>query len=463
MRRLGLLVAAGSLWLFLAAVPALADGGPHQAALNSGTSTLTSDSCAGCHRAHTAKGPMIINAVDEETLCVSCHGTTGAGATTNVQDGVQYAIGTTSVRGTGEAGALRAGGFQNARLSSSGTATAALAPAISRKPYPRVGNTGVAPAVNYTLSGVSFSEQVPALTAGQQVTSAHVHLPGTTDVTGPDVLWGNGAANSGAGPVVTGFGCADCHNVHGNNQYRILKPVPDAIAATGSTFTAVAAPGVTVADVRTAPTGTGDAGTRNYTIKWGATLADVVNNTYPNPDSATGDYWRRLQPFSVTPTWTGASTDNAVNPSGGVMGANYYRGDMPEFIPTGSNQVGTPSGSSTAWRTAMSTWCAACHSRYHTATTAVLPGPAAGLNQTTNSGDSIFTYRHGTTNSECTQCHVSHGSNAAMTGPYASTFTLPNGAASASSRLLKVANRGTCQACHDPTGTIPYSGPVISQ
>jgi hypothetical protein len=396
---------------------------------------------------------MIINAVDEETLCVSCHGTAGTGATTNVQDGVQYAIGSTTVRGTGEAGALRAGGFQNARLSSSGTATATGAAAISRKPYPRTSGTGTP--VAYSLAGVSFSEQVPALTAGQQVTSAHVHLPGTTDVTGPDVLWGNGAANSGAGPVVTGFGCADCHNVHGNNQYRILKPVPDAVAATG-TFTAVAAPGVTVADVRTAPTGTGDAGTRNYTVKWGATLADVVTNAYPNPDSATGDYWRRLQPFSATPTWTGNSTDPAVNPT------NYYRGDMPEFIPPSSGATNA-SGSSTTWRTAMSTWCAACHSRYHTATTAVLPGPAAGLNQTTNTGDSIFTYRHGTTNSECTQCHVSHGSNAAMTGPYASTFTLPNGAASASSRLLKVANRGTCQACHDPTGTIPYSGPVISQ
>ena len=60
MRRLMLLIAAASLWLFLAAVPALADGGPHVASVNSGVSSLTADSCAGCHRAHTAQGAMLL-------------------------------------------------------------------------------------------------------------------------------------------------------------------------------------------------------------------------------------------------------------------------------------------------------------------------------------------------------------------------------------------------------------------
>jgi hypothetical protein len=55
----------------------------------------------------------------------------------------------------------------------------------------------------------------------------------------------------------------------------------------------------------------------------------------------------------------------------------------------------------------------------------------------------------------CTTCHVSHGSNAVMSGTFSSTFTYPNDVASASSRLLKIDNRGTCQACHDPTGTFP--------
>ena len=46
---------------------------------------------------------------------------------------------------------------------------------------------------------------------------------------------------------------------------------------------------------------------------------------------------------------------------------------------------------------------------------------------------------------------------------YSQNYTYPNGTASPSSRLLKIDRRGTCQACHDPTGTFPASsssGPV---
>ncbi len=60
MRRLMLLIAAGSLWLFLAAVPVFADGGPHVASVNNGTAGVNADSCAGCHRAHTAQGEYLL-------------------------------------------------------------------------------------------------------------------------------------------------------------------------------------------------------------------------------------------------------------------------------------------------------------------------------------------------------------------------------------------------------------------
>ena len=66
--------------------------------------------------------------------------------------------------------------------------------------------------------------------------------------------------------------------------------------------------------------------------------------------------------------------------------------------------------------------------------------------------DSVFTYQHSTrSNRTCNVCHVAHGSNAAMTGDISSVYTRPDGVASASSRLLKIDNRGTCQGCHDPT------------
>ena len=70
-RRLTLLLAGAALWLFLAAIPALADGGPHVASVNNGSSSLTADSCAGCHRVHTAQGPMLLKTATEEALCLS--------------------------------------------------------------------------------------------------------------------------------------------------------------------------------------------------------------------------------------------------------------------------------------------------------------------------------------------------------------------------------------------------------
>ena len=127
MRKLVLLLAAGALWLFLAAIPAFADGGPHVAATNSGVSTLTPDSCAGCHRAHTAQGQYLINQPTEEDLCLGCHGTAVMGATTSVMDGVQYALGSDGLRDENSwAGALRGGGFDMAHIGDPGSRIVAM-------------------------------------------------------------------------------------------------------------------------------------------------------------------------------------------------------------------------------------------------------------------------------------------------------------------------------------------------
>ncbi|HEX5591094.1 MAG TPA: hypothetical protein VFX65_12460, partial [Candidatus Limnocylindrales bacterium] len=68
MRRLALVLACGAVWLLLAAIPALADGGPHVMTQNNGSLGINADGCAGCHRAHTATGPYLINAADETAL-----------------------------------------------------------------------------------------------------------------------------------------------------------------------------------------------------------------------------------------------------------------------------------------------------------------------------------------------------------------------------------------------------------
>jgi predicted CXXCH cytochrome family protein len=105
----------GLAWMLLAAAPVLADNGPHTAADNSGVNGIATDTCAGCHRAHTAKGANLLAEASETALCYTCHGRTGTGATTNVQDGQQYEALDGSipgpvagvVRGTAVAGALR--------------------------------------------------------------------------------------------------------------------------------------------------------------------------------------------------------------------------------------------------------------------------------------------------------------------------------------------------------------------
>jgi predicted CXXCH cytochrome family protein len=406
-RRWTLLLAGAALWLFLAAIPALADGGPHVAATNSGVSGgLTADSCAGCHRAHTAQGELLINAPTEEALCLTCHGATGTGATTNVENGVQYALAASSsgqVRGGAILGALRNGGFVTAAIGS---------------------NQGVR--VGY-LSGSAIRQivKVPVKTdptsgaiTGQAVTSAHLDLDGAGGVVATGSTWGNiagtpgatfsGSANAGAtGGTLT---CGSCHNPHGNGQFRILQTLP---AVSGGTF-AAATTAAPVTDAPLPPAGD----TRNYTViqtfnGTGSLLASQVAG-FPN---TAGDYFHRRVPWNATAS--GTSSNDA------------------------------PNGQAATFNGQINAWCSQCHSRYLAVT---------GTPFDTDSGDAIFKYRHSnTSNKPCTTCHVAHGSNAQVTqGGYSAGMSYPGGAAapSTNSRLLKLDNRGTCQACHDPTGTI---------
>ncbi len=149
----------GLLWVDLAR----ANGGPH------GAFTASTDSCAGCHRSHSATTTGLLTAPEPE-LCMSCHN--GTGAATNVSDGTYLGAG------------LRGGGFNNALMD------VAL-------------NNSAAPAL---------------------VTSAHT-MNGSAGV-----MWGNGAINSGAGPLY-GMVCSDCHNPHGESSYRMLRPIPNGSGA----------------------------------------------------------------------------------------------------------------------------------------------------------------------------------------------------------------------------------------
>jgi len=415
-RRLAAGAMLASAWLLLIAMPAAADGGPHVMGNSNGSSTLTTDSCAGCHRAHTAQTDMLLKAPNGEALCLSCHGNGVFGATTDVEDGVQYAYGTAvtprssdgGTTPTAEVGALRGGGFVQARID-------ALNPA--RISYPKYDF------ITHVLI-TKFSAKVPVLTAGLDVTSAHMHV-GTSSVTASGIAWGNGDIGSGAGPVFN-LECTSCHNPHGNGQYRILNPMPG--DGSGPLVEVTTPAVVDDADA------TGLTATRNYTVQPGVLLTDVAGTVNA------GDYWHYFDPWNSVPVYD--PTNPNAN-SRGIVAPNPapIAGDQPNGLAGFAGQI--------------TSWCSACHTRY-----------AAGLSAVrVPSGDSIYMYRHNTTQVACTQCHVSHGSNAPMTGQAAvvnypdSTTLVPH--TSASSRLLKVANRGTCQLCHDPTGLIPYTN-VIS-
>ncbi len=621
MRRLALLCAGGAIWLFLAAIPVFADGGPHVSSINNGSGGINADSCAGCHRAHTAQGPYLIQASDEEALCLTCHGSAVAGATTDVMTGVQYALGTNGLRGTPQLGALRNGGFDQARL-----------------------DTGNAARLGYLRSAtaVSFRPKV-GVKAAQDVTSAHLDLDGADGVVASGIAWGNGANGSGVGATGVSLTCASCHNPHGNGQYRILNPIPEADGAgfdgtwvativsstasnervttaashgllpgdkvtiaghTGSTpdingsWTVAAVPssttftltgvditaggtggtvtrtgGVTVADSPVDPDGNAANGienpTKNYTVIQvkgtqgtnstymlyardveAAALAGSFNSIPGTYGPTGGDYFHRAVPWN--PSINNPTCDPTVFVPSPGNPACATADDAPNGRP------GVTGDPTVSFNLQITQWCSACHTRYfadnnpnpgtlqgppaspvsiltsaatgvittganhglaagdtvtiagHTGSTpdingswtvatapstttftltgvTITVGGTGGTSTRTSQavppataqswwfprqGDNLYKYQHRTIpNRACTTCHVSHGSNAQMTGPFSVNQTMPNGSAKiiagatplGDSRLLKIDNRGTCQACHDPTGTIPagtYVGPT---
>jgi predicted CXXCH cytochrome family protein len=404
----GALAAAAVALALAGAPPAFADGGPHQLTLNNGTSGLNGD-CAACHRAHTAQAADLLK---EELpgLCLACHN--GTSSTTDVVDGYQYVPDGSGNPTTTVLGALRGGGFSYALIDSSHAAR--LISASGR-----------------LLGKVSVLD----VAASEKVTSTH---PGTGTV------WGNGpdgTAGVGAGPVT--LDCTNCHNPHGNGQYRILDPLPGG-GWTGAPGWSAPSNAVEVADVGS----TGS--TKNYTVLPGAQAADVVAAGYTADQ---GDYWRYRYPWN-----TNSGTKDPMQVG--------WNGTSP--TNTAAN-AGVPPSNATGLLTA---WCIGCHTRYSGLVDA--NGVSSSM---VAQPDATFTYRHLTMNYGCEQCHVSHGSNALMTAAASFDFTDPSGAVpgpvpgagpaaspltSGDSRLLKVDNRGTCQLCHDPTGTAPagYVGPV---
>ncbi len=324
MKRLALLFFFAAAWFMFSAPAAMADNGPHIR----GTVALT-DSCAGCHRLHTAKA-VALTMDAQPALCYTCHGATATGSALNVRDGLGYSDSTRVTL----SGPLRGGGFENARINSAAPTGQQTTPTL------QAGTPGT----------------VPVLAAAAVVTSTH-SMDGTSLKT-----WGNGAA--GGADTAIALRCTTCHDPHGNGNFRILRPIPN---------------------------GSGGNSTP---------ILDVATKTY-----TTANYWK----------------------------VDDVAGNAANFI------------------TNVSAWCSTCHTRYLAPT---------GSGSTPLAGEAVYTYRHrtdatATATPTCIQCHVSHGSNAAM-GTRSVGVLTPDGLAigpatgtiAGNSKLLRIDSRGTCQMCH---------------
>lgn len=359
MKKVYLITIFALVLVFATAGLALADGGPH------GGYTPTTDACAGCHRAHTAAAPRLLT-VPVESLCLSCHGSTATGADTNVEDGVFLQrdpnTGDTS-EGVVDRG-LKGGGFVNTVMDTD------LDP----------GGAG----------------------AGGAATSAH-----TADGT-PGTAWGNGAIGSGAGLANFALDCANCHDPHGNGNYRILRPIP---RDSGATVLVNVPDETAAAKLYTIANAGGQYFGQGYNLAASSTTPMAAQYV------ALSDWCAQCHTRYL------AGTDSATTASGDAIFA--YRHMTADTFDDGGD-------------------CVKCHTATFT-----VPPPIT------------FNGTYWNHDVECMTCHVAHGTSASMaTNPtgYAlgENLPYPDGSTvtgSARSSLLRIDGRGVCQGCHNKPGT----------
>jgi predicted CXXCH cytochrome family protein len=366
--------------------------------------------CAGCHRAHTAKAEFLLKQA-QPGLCYTCHG--GAGSVLDVVDGVNP-----NNDGSGNT-ALRGGGFEYALIN--GAAASKIV-------------TDTVPPGGHGLTVAT----IPVASTETAVTSRH-QIDGVTTGT----MWGNGAVSDAVDGTQYGktgikLECGSCHDPHGNGNYRILRPVPNDSAGTSEVVLTPAVAAIPAVYDTSVPPVLITAAVPAVAAVMGpaaVNIPDAITKVY-----TTGDYWK-------------------------VADRN---------VPTLKGGVAPIAGATDGYITNVAQWCTTCHTRY-------LAGSGSYQTLLQNAAktvtDSTFTYRHrsdridkdGVGRPNCIQCHVSHGTNVAMTGTAAS-FTAPNGlvpvpagtggvganatsgpavTAVGTSRLLRVDNRGTCEMCHN--------------
>lgn len=452
MKKLMFALALGALLVLALATTAVADNGPH------GGFTATTDACAGCHRAHSAKDPagfLLIAPV--ESICLACHD--GTGAYTNVVDGVYQA----NVPGLlpplgqqGQAGyGLFGGGFTNA-------------------------------AIAHTWNGKDGYDTASVAPSPSAVTSTHNH-----DGIASGTTWGSGDINSTAGGLV--LECTSCHDPHGNAgrtgntpqgapvpSYRLLRFTPNGsngFETTGTSLTfwnagnAASTAGITVVDT--------DKNNKWYTLNNDVTLDGsllfyrsrwdgVAWTPWSSYIAGRGDYAGRNYVYQrpaavVSPSGViAAGTTGLVTckdaggnlppyptgaPGSGATATIYPCGATPGTL-FNNGKVSATGVSANAGRAQLGYWCGNCHDRYVSGTVGTTSG------RTTASGDNFYMYRHNSTNATpCIDCHVAHGTTSVMTN---TNSEFPTASLTTGSILMKVDERSICLKCHGHSVNFGY-------
>jgi hypothetical protein len=379
-----------------------------------GNYVTDTDACAGCHRAHTSVSTiqwtdqlgtehnalLTTSATSMQEFCYACHDATSQGANTNVEYGMYEARSyTTGTDPNVDGGALNGGGFEKFQ------------------------NEAV------TTKHDSDGDHAWGAYGGG------IWGQGDLDATGN---WGmqidaDGNPNNAGETIPITMDCATCHDPHGSANYRILK---------ASVF--------------------------------GNTVGGYVGGgADPTPDG-----WVQ----STEEGW----------PVGGFRLHQAYPNYKPNYTAAKYAKGYDMAAGTVNENKGMSGWCSGCHATYNNKASDYATG--GGFSSTYNAGDGFgFTERHrhpvnvelavfkgqeslvttdtlplahdltetGNTSNgmsdwiECLTCHRAHGTNATMSG-WASAaggemagqpFVANSGGEV--SALLRMDNRGVCEACHN--------------
>jgi predicted CXXCH cytochrome family protein len=389
MKRYQLLLIAVAFALLVTPSVALANYAVH------GSYTMSTDACAGCHRAHTAASPitwtrsdategsalLLGTAASIDSFCYTCHGTAMLGADTNVYDGVFE-----SDDGVGGDDALNSFGEP--------------------------------------LNGGGFD---PSMFPTQHYPNNTTWIAYGGGTTGKD-----GIISTGGEQVV--IGCGVCHDVHGSSNYRLLKDSVNGVTVGGYDGTVDPTNPVPTPWVISAEPGYPTGGWLLH--EPGASQVTTYTPDYTNPRYAKAP---GSDPTKGISAWCAAchtqynTWDSAgVRKTSSVYDANDGFGSVgrhrhPVNVPL-SNFLGP---------------------RSLVVTSNPLPlahGSSADY-ATQDSSDWL----------DCLTCHVAHGSSATMSG-YAnvadSTNPEPNSGSGSvppddGNALLRSNNRGVCEACHN--------------